>query len=412
MSAPRVDIAVVGAGAAGLMAAIWARRTAPTARVVAVDSARRLGAKILISGGGRCNVTHHEVTADAFAGSSRNAIRKVLRSFDVDRTTEFFAELGVDLKREPTGKLLPTTDSAHTVLDALVRATVDAGVELQHPFRVESLDAGPDGFELAGPEGSLAAERVVLATGGRSIPKSGSDGHGYHLARGLGHFVGRTWPALVPLTLPAGHPLRALRGIAADVELRVERPNGKRIARAGGSLLCTHFGVSGPAAMDISRFLLDARRTDPTARLVVNWIPDWSLERLLQAWKSETATATTWLRTRLPERLARTLLDPAGLDPTRPIRELAAADRRRVATSLVAYELPVSGDRGYTYAEVTAGGVPLAELHLDRMESRICPGLFLCGEICDVDGRIGGFNFQWAWSSGYVAGRGAGRAAD
>src|SRR5438445_764428 len=182
------DLIVVGAGAAGLMAALWAARTDPSRRVVLLDGARVLGAKILVSGGGRCNVTHHHVDETAFAGSTRAAIRKVLRRFDVARTVAFFRELGVELKREETGKLFPVTDRARTVLDALVGAVRTAGVELRHPWRVTTAERESDGFRLASGAGeTLRAARVLLATGGMSLPKTGSDGGGYALARTLGH---------------------------------------------------------------------------------------------------------------------------------------------------------------------------------------------------------------------------------
>src|SRR5262247_1057749 len=171
------DLAVVGAGAAGLMAALTAARRGR--RVVVVDGARTLGAKILVSGGGRCNVTHERVDETAFAGSSPAAIRKVLRRFGVPETVEFFRELGVSLKREDTGKLFPTTDRARTVLDALLAATRTSGVDIRHPWRVTEIEADDDVFTLTGPAGSLVARSVVLATGGRSVPKTGSDGRGY-----------------------------------------------------------------------------------------------------------------------------------------------------------------------------------------------------------------------------------------
>jgi predicted Rossmann fold flavoprotein len=223
-----VDVAVVGGSAAGLMAAIWAGRTAPGRSVVCLDGAERLGAKILVAGGGRCNVTHDVVDERAFAGASPNAVRKVLRRFDVPETIAFFAECGVTLKREETGKLFPTTDRARTVLDALVGAARAAKVVLRHPWRVETITRADDRFVVAGPAGAIGARSVVLATGGRSLPKTGSDGHGYALARGLGHTVTTTMPALVPLTLPDGHFLRALRGVTADVTLSLRSSTGKR----------------------------------------------------------------------------------------------------------------------------------------------------------------------------------------
>ncbi len=226
--APIPTIAVVGGGAAGLMAAISAGR-AGGHRVVLLDGARTLGAKILISGGGRCNVTHHAVDETAFAGSSPAAIRKVLRRFDVPATVAFFAELGVALKREETGKLFPVTDRARTVLDALLEAAHIAGVEIVHPWRVAEVSREAAGFTIVASDGRrMEAERVVLATGGKSIPKSGSDGAGYGMAVKLGHSItDLVLPALVPLRLAEGHFLRALSGLAAPATVEVRsRPGG------------------------------------------------------------------------------------------------------------------------------------------------------------------------------------------
>ena len=409
----RVDVAVVGAGAAGLMTGIWAGRTDPNRRVVLLDGARKLGAKILVAGGGRCNVTHHAVDARAYAGSSRNAIKKVLRRFDVPATVDFFRDLGVELKREETGKLFPTTDSARTVLDALLRANREAGVEIRHPHRVETVERTADGFRVAGEGFVLEAERVVLATGGRSLPKSGSDGHGYALARSLGHTVTRrVFPALVPLTLPSDHWICALSGITLPATVQLRSATGKKLTAFTDSTLCTHFGLSGPSVLDLSRYWLDARFDDPGAHVTLNWLPGTTPETLdgeLQALGNQ--TVLRFLRERLPERVARALLDAAEVDPATTGDTLTRDDRRALADAVAATPLPLTGDRGYRYAEVTGGGVPLSELDLGSMESRLTPGLHLCGEICDVDGRIGGFNFQWAWASGYAAGVAVGSPA-
>ncbi len=408
----RADLAIIGAGAAGLMAAIQAGRSAPGLRIVALDGAARLGAKILVAGGGRCNVTHDEVDASAYAGSSRPAIARILRQFDVPQTVEFFAELGVPLKREETGKLFPVSNRARTVLDALVGAARDAGVELRTASRVDSIERSDGGFRLNGNWGSLTAGRVILATGGRSLPKSGSDGGGYAMAQALGHtLTARIFPALVPLLLPADHFLRALSGISFDCTLTVAAGSGKHLQQVSGAALCTHFGLSGPAVLDISRYWLDARASDPKARLMANLLPGTPPEQLDTALRSHgRGTPLSLLSRRLPDRLARALVLATEIDPAAPASQLSRESRRALVTTVTALDLPVSGDRGYTYAEVTAGGVPLSELALDRMESRVCPGLYLCGEICDVDGRIGGYNFQWAWASGTSAGRAAGRA--
>ena len=424
------DIAIIGSGAAGLFAAIWAGRAAresgSNARIIALDGARRLGAKILVAGGGRCNVTHHAVDETAYAGSSRNAIKNVLRRFDVPKTVKFFEELGVTLKREDTGKLFPTTDDAHTVLDALLRAARDASVELIYPWRVGSVAKLADGFVIHQPPNDsgnpaqpseFLARRIILACGGMALPRSGSDGKGYDFARALGHSVTRTFPALVPLVLSdeggggAGKWIKELSGLTLPATLDLWSGTGKKLISFTNSTLCTHFGLSGPSVLDISRYYTDARRTDPAARLTMNWLPGMTFDTA-DAWLAE-ANKSTLLRRlseRLPERLARALCASTSADPAAQIGNVKRETRRELARRAVATDLPVNGDRGYTHAEVTAGGVPLSEVHLDTMESRTCPGLHLCGESLDVDGRIGGFNFQWAWASGYAAGIGALRA--
>lgn len=407
-----MTIAVVGAGAAGLMAAISAGRAG--ARVVALDGARTLGAKILISGGGRCNVTHHAVDETAFAGSSPAAIRKVLRRFGVPETVAFFAGLGVTLEREETGKLFPTTDRARTVLDALLRAARDAGVEVVHPWRVAAVRPVTPGFVLMAPDGrEREAGRVILATGGRSVPKSGSDGGGYAIAKSLGHTVTDVRPALVPLVLADGHFLRGLSGLAAPATVEVRSGSGRRLAAFTGPVLCTHSGLSGPAILDVSRHLLAARAASAGAGLVVNWVPGMTAEELdeyLRTMGGGTPLRLLQGQGQVPERLARALCVAAGVDPATPGYRLTRAGRLALARTATQLAVPVVRDAGYDFAEVTAGGVPLRELDLETLASRKCPGLFICGEICDVDGRIGGFNFQWAWASGYVAGLGAAAA--
>lgn len=406
----RCDVAIVGAGAAGLFAAIWAARTARGAgrplRVVALDGARRVGAKVLVAGGGRCNVTHWQVSERDYAGSTPPAIRKVLRAFGVDRTQAFFAELGVQLKREETGKLFPTTDDAHTVLDALLGALRDAGAELRSESRVHGIALADTGLAVQGDWGELHASRVILATGGKALPKSGSDGAGFAMATALGHTLTQPiTPALVPLVLADGHWLRGLAGVALPARLQLCSGTGKRLAHAEGSTLCTHFGLSGPAVLDISRHLLAARHADAGARLEACWLPGETQETLDEWLLAATGRGVgTMLRERLPERMVRAVCEAAQVAPVSTVQQMPREARRRLVALLSACPLPVVGDRGYTFAEATAGGVPLSELRLDTMESRVQPGLHLAGELCDVDGRIGGFNFQWAWASGYLAG--------
>ncbi|HEX7150677.1 MAG TPA: NAD(P)/FAD-dependent oxidoreductase [Thermoanaerobaculia bacterium] len=394
------DIAVIGAGAAGLTAAIFAARAG--ARVVALDGAKRIGAKILISGGGRCNITHDVVTPDDFNGN-RNAVAKVLRGFTVRQTVDWFASLGVHVKREETGKLFPVTDRARSVVDALVQEAEAAGVEIRTDHRVERLEAG---FALHTSQGVVHATKVILATGGRSVPKTGSDGHGFVLARTLGHTITPLFPALVPLILEPQHWLTELSGTAVIAELSVRGGTGRVVRRERGSMLFTHFGLSGPVVLDVSRHWLASRKEDPATALTANFLADTSFESLeaellAVAKRNPRATASSLLRGRLPERLLERLASAA------PLSQLSKEERRALVRSLVELPLPVVRDRGFDYAEVTAGGVPLSEVEVATMASRVCAGLYLCGEILDVDGKIGGYNFQWAWASGRLAGMGA-----
>jgi predicted Rossmann fold flavoprotein len=387
----KYDVAIIGAGAAGLMAAIAASRAG--ARVMAIDGAKKIGAKILISGGGRCNVTNEVVRAEDFNGS-RNAIAKVLRTFDVSSTVAFFEELGVKLKREETGKLFPVSNRARDVIDALLRAA--EGVEIVTGMRVESIEQG---FIV---NGEIRADRVILAAGGRSVPKTGSDGSGYELVRALGHTVTPTFPALVPLVVEKGHWITELSGISVDAELAVKSPTGRILQRHRGSMLFTHFGLSGPVVLDISRHWI----ANQPATLSANFLPGETFESVdasLIAAAKRNPHATIGSVLRLPDRLL------ARLAPETPLGRLSKDERRRIVRDLVDYALPVIRDRGFEYAEVTAGGVPLTEIDVGTMESRICPNFYLCGEILDVDGRIGGFNFQWAWASGRLAGVSASR---
>ncbi|NBV47146.1 MAG: aminoacetone oxidase family FAD-binding enzyme [Planctomycetia bacterium] len=274
------------------------RRAGRRVSVVALDGARRIGAKILVSGGGRCNVTHWQVTARDYAGSTPPAIRNVLGRFGVAETVEFFRAQGVEFYREAdTGKLFPTTDSARTILDALLVAAREAGVRLVHPAAVTAIERAPAGFHLTGPAGVWQAARVVLATGGCSLPKSGSDGLGFRLAAALGHSLARPIvPALVPLVLPGDHWIRSLSGLALPCRFRLVSGAGKVTAESVGSTLCTHTGLSGPATLDISRHWLVSRVRDPDARLVIDWLPavpaadlesQWFVQRMIMGGQIE-----------------------------------------------------------------------------------------------------------------------------
>jgi predicted Rossmann fold flavoprotein len=420
------DIAIVGAGAAGLAAAIFAaeafHRTASNRRarrIVVLESAQSVGAKILISGGGRCNVTHYEVHPDDFNGS-RNPIRNILAAFDVDATRRWLESMGVRLKQEETGKLFPVSDSARTVVDALVGRCGQLGVEIRTGCRVDDVtrklptgnaNGGQANFAVHHGNGRLAARRVIVATGGRSLPRTGSDGTGWEIVSRLGHTVTGTHPALAPLKLATGMFHASLSGLAAAVELSVTADR-KIIDRRSGSMLWTHFGISGPVVMDASRHFIAARAKSAGVRMHCNFMPgdDYAA---VEAWLLRAAAAhprktlRNVLSERISERLAAAIARYCGIDPVLASGQLSREQRRKLIHALTAFELPITGDRGWDFAEVTAGGVPLDEIDYRTMESRRIPGLYLIGEMLDCDGRIGGFNFQWAWATGYLAGRAA-----
>jgi predicted Rossmann fold flavoprotein len=408
-----LDLAIIGAGAAGLAAGIFAGEAAAGRglRIAAFDGARKPGAKILVSGGGRCNVTNEKIRPEDYCGGSPVLIRNVLRAFDEHRTRAWLESLGVALKLEPTGKWFPVSDSARTVLDALLRRLAEVGTDLRASHRVAGISREGDRFRIAFSTGQEAvlAWRVVMATGGLALPKSGSDGWGLELLRSMGHRIIPTTPALVPLVLGAnGEPggrFAELSGLTVDARLDLVDEAGRKLHSMAGSLLFTHFGISGPVAMNLSRHWLRERLEGRRATLRLSH-PAFPSAAQADGWlrahasRQHTPTAVGGL---WPERLARVLAD----DTDRPLATLRREERLRIAERLAALPLPVTGERGYPFAETTAGGVDLAEVDVRTMESRIVPGLHLCGELLDVDGRIGGFNFQWAWATGYLAGRGA-----
>lgn len=435
------DLAIIGGGAAGLAAAIFAGEhahahvdqssTSPL-RIVIFEGARKPGAKILVSGGGRCNVTNTRVTPEDFHGGPRPLIRSVLKSFGERDTLAWMAALGVELKLEPTGKYFPVSNQARSVLDALLRRCTELGIELRLGARVAGVrpldtpsETTPTGFEIkvraADGEGSeqWTARRVIVATGGLALPKSGSDGAGLQWLTALGHTRVPTTPALVPLLLRPGRTpggrLAELAGITLDLRLSVQGPAGV-LATVTGSTLFTHFGLSGPGPLDISRHLLRARlaaggeaaqgiglRLGLPQFANVEAADAWLRERIARQPRRHIGNALADL---LPQRMAE-LYAGGPEEAACPLGQLTRARRLDLAQMLAALPVDVEGDRGYSFAETTAGGIDLREVEVRTMGSRVVPGLHLCGEVLDVDGRIGGFNFQWAWASGRLAGRGA-----
>ena len=407
------DLVVVGAGAAGLATAIFAARAAPHLRVRCVDGARRIGAKILVSGGSRCNVTNRVVTERDFWGGSSRVVRNVLRAFPAPRAAAFFEELGVRLHEEEDGKLFPDSNTSRTVLDALLNEAARLNIVIDTGHRVTAVRKDDEGFVVSFAGSEIRSRAVVIATGGRSLPKTGSDGAGYDLVRRLGHGYVETTPALAPLVLDGGTHA-ALAGVSHGAVLSL-RVNGRIETRLEGSLLWTHFGMSGPVVLNMSRHWHRMRLDGASVDVMVNLVPGESFESLEAWWLEQErerprAQVATIVAMRVPSAVADAWLGVAGVGSDVTMAHLPRDDRRRLIHALVETPVMVVDSRGYGYAEVTAGGIPLDEIDPATMQSRVCPGVFLVGEILDVDGRLGGFNFQWAWSSGWVAGHAIARA--
>lgn len=397
-------IVVVGAGAAGLVASIFAARSGRP--VLLLEGTPDGGRKILVSGGGRCNVLPSELAPERFVtDSSPNTLRKMLRSWPLAEQRAFFEqEVGVPLALEAeSGKLFPVSNRARDVRDGLVALARRSGVELRTHTRVADLEPDGDGGWTVRLESdpSIAASAVVLATGGLSLPGTGSDGKGLAIAEKLGLRTIPRYPALTPLT---GEGHAGLAGIS--LVARIEAPGTGRSAEGG--FLFTHRGWSGPAVLDLSDVVTRAEVPAKPMALRVRWCAlgeaEWE-----GALRSGPGTPLGALRRHLPERLAERLLAESGVEPGGSLAQLPREARKRLVALLVRYPLPATGDEGYRKAEVTGGGVELGEIDPRTMECRRLPGLFLCGEILDAFGPIGGHNFAWAWATGRAAGSGATR---
>ena len=406
-------VVVIGAGAAGTMAAIFA--AAAGAETLLVERTRDGGRKILISGGGRCNVLPARLDETRYiTDSSPNTLRKIVRAWPLAEQVAFFErEVGTPLVEEPeSAKLFPASHRARDVRDGLLALARRRGARLLTDARVTDVAPGDGGWEVA-LDGAppLEADAVIVATGGLSVPNTGSDGAGLRILERLGHVVHPTYAALTPVTAEPA-PYGDLAGVSLRVTLTARDAAG-RAASATGGFLFTHRGYSGPSVLDVSHVVVRSRAADtaPPARLGVQWSPhdEAAWEALLRP--QGTRAVASVVRGELPDRLATALLEAAGVEPTRRLAELTRGERRRLVDTLVRGELPWSGDEGYKKAEVTGGGVRLSEIDPRTMESRLRPGLFLCGEVLDAFGPIGGYNFLWAWVTGRAAGEGAARPA-
>jgi predicted Rossmann fold flavoprotein len=417
------DVIVVGAGAAGLLAA--ARSAERGGQTLLLEKNRKPGVKILMSGGTRCNITHDCDAAGIIAafGSAGSFLHSPLAALGPRDLIELLQAEGLATKVEPGGKIFPQSNRAADVLNALLRWLHRSGATLALDEPVTNVARVGDGFEVTTSKRTLGCQKLIVTTGGRSYPGCGTTGDGYDWLAKFGHTIRRPRPALVPLTTDEAW-IREIKGITTpDVLLRVVDPNSnadsakpKRRSKlpAGtlierrGSMLFTHFGLSGPAALDVSRAFTGA--SDPRKlSLVIDFLPNVQVQEAERQLRDVAASDGKRLiagiiADELPRRLLDELLKRANIPADRRAAELSTAERTRLIGELKSCAVVITGTRGFEKAEVTAGGVALDEIDSRDMQSKLVPNLYLAGEILDLDGFIGGYNFQAAFSTGWLAG--------
>lgn len=401
------DVIVIGAGAAGLLAACRAAELGQG--VLLLEKNRRPGVKILMSGGTRCNLTHatdNRGIVEAY-GPPGKFLHSALAALGVQDLIDLFEAEGVATKVEETGKVFPVSNRASDVLAALLHRLERSGATLALGEPVLDLRRCDGGMTVVTPGRSLLARRVILTTGGQSYPGSGTTGDGYRFAAALGHTIVPPRPALVPLTVDLPW-IADLRGITIpDVSAKIVE-NGKVLASRRGSLLFAHFGLSGPVALDVSR-AVSGRSSLRGVALELDLLPSRAEAEVEEFLRVESAAQgkkqlAGILPEALPRRLAETLVIRAGMPVDRKAAALSKAERSALVRAIKHLAIPITGTLGFKKAEVTAGGVALNEVDSRTMQSKRVPELYLAGEVLDLDGPIGGYNFQAAFSTGWLAG--------
>ncbi|MBI5244540.1 MAG: aminoacetone oxidase family FAD-binding enzyme [Elusimicrobia bacterium] len=403
-------VIIIGGGASGLAAALAAARGG--AKIVVLEKGRSLGRKVLASGGGRCNLSNRDIRPERYHGGNRVFVQSILSGFGAGQAREFFEGLGLMLIEEPDGRVFPRCGRAKAVVDVFHAALNELGVDIRLNTGVKKLERAKGQWKATLDRGEgLAADSVVLCCGGAAHPQLGGGEGGYGLAASLGHSIVPATPALVPLRMKESW-VKRLAGIRAEVSLRAES-EGRLLSKARGELLFTAYGISGPAALDISREAVLALAHGSVA-CSLDLFPEFSEERLLEFLKKRAAglgrrTLKGFLTGMLPDTLPDVFLERHGFSAHERAEALKEAGLLRLCRALKDWRFELAGPRPWQEAMASAGGVSLSEVDPRTLESKKAPRLFLAGELLDVDGDSGGFSLHFAWASGLLAGAAASR---
>ena len=396
-----MNVCVIGGGAAGMLAALTAAENGH--RVLLLERQSRVGRKLLATGNGRCNLSNYHVSPAHYHGGA-GFCDFALSQFDVSETLQYFASLGLLTVSEASGRIYPMSNMAGSVLDVLRYALERPEIDLQTGQTVTAVRKMPEGFSVKTETDTFSARCLILAAGGAAGSKVGGGMDGYRLAKSLGHHRTALFPSLVQLKTDPTYP-RALKGVKAQCGISICR-GSQVLARNSGEVLFTEYGVSGPAIFDLSRSV-SAGGSDLTCLL--NFFPDWEEAEVLH-WLSQRQAAmaaheaSTLLTGSCQTRLGQMICKSAGFTNQRAAG-LTRDDLRRIARQATHFALPITGTCDFDQAQVTAGGLDTSEFDPRTLQSRLVPGLYACGELLDIDGDCGGYNLQWAWSSGRLAGK-------
>ena len=396
------DVIIIGGGASGMMAALTAAENGRS--VLLLERQSRVGRKLLATGNGRCNLTNYDTSPARYHGEDGGFCAYALRAFDVGSTLQYFASLGLLTVNEDSGRVYPMSNMAGSVLDVLRYGLEHPRIEVRTGQVVTAVKPAAEVFTVRTETDAFTAGKLILAAGGCAGSKVGGVMDGYRLAKALGHHRTALYPSLVQLKTDPTYP-RALKGVKAECGITILRGSGT-VAENRGEVLFTEYGVSGPAIFDISRAVATGGEGLVCA---LDFFPDWDLREVLDWLRMRRQTmqaheASTLLVGSCHTRLGQMLCKAAGFT-SQPAADLTDSDLERIARQAKHFALPITGTCGFDQAQVTAGGLCTDEFDPETMGSRLVPGLYACGEVLDVDGDCGGFNLQWAWSSGHLAGQ-------